>query len=153
YSQSDGTFSVDDLAAGSYTVYASKSGYPDTQAPHVAADQTGVRLVFKPESVVAGVVVSGSAGKPVSDYTLSVLPTQTLTDADRMAQFMGGPNKQTVHDPSGGFEIHGLGAGTYDLVAMTSDNHAGRLGGVTLGDGEQKTGLQVQIQMGTTLRG
>jgi len=152
YTQADGTFTVDDLALGSYTVSASKSGFPDAQAQHIPADQAGVRIQFKPESVVAGVAVSGN-GKPVADYTLSVMPSQALTTADRMAQFMGGPNKQTVHDASGAFEIHGLAAGTYDLVAMTSDNHAGRLGGVTLGDGEQKRGLQVTIQMGTSLRG
>jgi len=152
YSQSDGTFTVDDLAIGSYTVTASKSGYPDAQAQHIPADQTGVRIQLKPESVVAGIATS-SNGKPVADYTLSVMPSVAATAADRMAQFMGGPNKQTVHDPAGAFEIHGLAAGTYDLVAMTSDNHAGRLGGVTLGDGEQKSGLRVTIQMGTTLRG
>jgi hypothetical protein len=152
FTQADGTFTVDDLAVGNYTVHVNKTGFPEAQVPHVPADQTGVRVQLKPESVVAGVAV-GSNGKAIADYTLSVLPATALTDADRMAMFMGGPNKQTVHDPSGAFEIHGLGAGAYDLVAMTSDNHAGRLGGVTLGDGEQKTGLRVTIQTGTTIRG
>ena len=152
YTQSDGTFTVDDLAVGSYTVHVNKTGFPEAQVAHIPADQTGVRVQLKPESVVAGIAVGGN-GKPIADYTLSVLSSQPLTDADRMAMFMGGQNKQTVHDPSGAFEIHGLGAGTYDLVAMTSDNHAGKLGGVTLGDGEQKRGLQVTIQSGTQLRG
>ncbi|HJZ88376.1 MAG TPA: carboxypeptidase regulatory-like domain-containing protein [Polyangia bacterium] len=151
FTQADGSFTIDDLAAGKYTVWAAHAGFPNAELDHVPADSTGVRVQFKPEAVVAGVVVGGG-GKPVADYALTVMPSQPSVQS-RVAAFMGGSAQQQVHDPSGAFEVHSLQAGTYDLVVTATDGHAGKLGGVTLADGEQKRNLRIQIGQGVTLKG
>jgi len=153
----DGTFTLDDLTKGAFTVWAKHPSFPDAETKNVAAGSSGVRVQFKPESVVAGVAMD-AAGKPVTDYALSVqaAPVAGARAENRiinsMAGFMGGGN-QTIHDAGGAFEVRGLKAGIFDLGVTTADGRAGRLAGITLAEGEHKRGLQIQVAGGAVVKG
>jgi hypothetical protein len=67
--------------------------------------------------------------------------------------FAMGNSAKEVHDQQGAFEWDGLGAGSYSLVARTSDGRVGTAQGLALGEGEQKTGVRIDLQAGAALRG
>ena len=140
----DGTFTIEDLASGNFTLTASHDGFANTSSAHVSADATDVRIQFKPQAVLEGVAVSAD-GKPVADYAVTLFASG--------AGMMLPSSQQAIHDPSGAFALKGVSAGTYDVVAATADNHSGRLSSLVVGDGEHKSGLRIIVAQGTTLRG
>ena len=143
-SAADGSFTIDDLTAGTFTLTASHTGFPNASVAHVGADSADARVQLAAEAVLEGVAVTAD-GKPVADYNL------TLFSSD--ASMMLASSQLAVHDASGAFSLRGLSAGTVDLLAATADNHCGRLSGVTVGAGEHKAGLRIVVAQGTTLRG
>ena len=143
-SAADGSFTIDDLTTGRFTLTAIHAGFPNAVVPHVAADAKDARVQLAAQATLEGVAVTAD-GKPVVDYSV------TLFSAD--ANMMLASNQLAVHDGGGAFALKGLAAGSYDLLVATADNRSGRLTGVTLGDGEHKTGLRISVGQGTTLRG
>jgi hypothetical protein len=152
YSGTDGTFTIDDLDKGTYTVSATHAGFPDAEVKGIVADTLAVRVQFRAEALVAGTVV-GSDGKAISDYQIIAMSTSGDGTDRIMKSFMGGQSLQSVHDPSGAFEIHSLAAGSYDLVVTTSDGHAGKLGPLSVAEGEQKRGVKVTVNEGAQVKG
>lgn len=143
-SSADGSFTIDDLTAGHFTVTGSHTGFPNASVAHVGADSNDARVQFKAEAVLEGVAVN-SDGTPVADYALTLFSSG--------ATMMLASNQLAVHDANGAFTLKGLSGGRYDLLAALADNHSGRLSEVSLGDGEHKTGLRIVVAQGTTLRG
>ena len=144
-SAADGTFVIANLEAGTYIVWASHEGLARVSVPHVASGATNVRLRFAPATRLAGAVV-GPDGSPATSYRLLVrgtLPDGTPRDSEAHA----------VASTSGAFDVRGLAAGTYSLLAQTTDGRAARLDEVVLGDGEQKDGLRLVMTNGVAIEG
>ena len=143
-SGADGSFTIEDLTAGHFTLTASHAGFPNASVAHVGADTTNARVQMKAESVLEGVAVTAD-GSPVADYALTLFASG--------AGMMLASHQLAVHDANGAFSLKGLAAGRYDLLVATADNHSGRLADVSLDDGEHKTGLRIVVSLGTRLRG
>lgn len=143
-SGADGSFTIEDLTAGRFTLTASHAGFPNASIAHVSADTMNARVQVKAESVLEGVAVTAD-GAPVADYALTLFASG--------AGMMLASHQLAVHDANGAFTLKGLAAGRYDLLAATADNHSGRLAEVSLDDGEHKTGLRIVVSQGTRLRG
>jgi hypothetical protein len=152
YSAADGSFTVDDLSKGSYTVWASHAGLPEVEQSGVAADATGIVLQFKAAAVLAGVVTDADK-KPITDYTVSAVGKLTSQEQQTVRAALGGGNQQTVHDASGAFELGGLAPDTYDVLVTGTDGRVGKLSGIVVGEAEQKRGLSIVVGQGTTLKG
>ena len=153
-----GGFSLEDLdAADSYDVWAGLPGYGDAHAARVPARQENVVLRLSAESSAAGMVVDG-AGKPVTDYYLTMRPTTgPQSAADAVTAFasssLGFRESTRVRDARGAFELRALPAGSYELRAWGGlAGHNGRLL-VTLAAGEHKRDLRIRLQGGVALRG
>lgn len=156
FSGPDGTFTLEQLGAGQYTVWAVQAGFADAEALHVDGGTTGLALQFAPESTIAG-VVTGPDGKPVRDYTitLTAAPRTNETPEQQRARQFASPWESptdTVHDPSGRFFFPRVGAGTHELQVKTTEGSAGRLA-VTVGAGEQKSGVRLVIERGGRIVG
>lgn len=149
YTSGDGSFTLEDLTQGQFTVWAKHAGYPDAQAQHISSDSTGVRVQFKPEAILAGTVTA--AGKTVADFTLAVQPSQPGPEA-KLAPLAADSNRQSYHDPAGAFEVRGLAGGSYEVVATTADGRAGKIT-VALAEGEHRSGLELAVAAGTALKG
>jgi large repetitive protein len=151
----DGTFVIDELSAGTYTVWAFHSGYPDAEAKGVTAGST-VKLQFPAEATLAGVVV-GQDGRPAGDYTIAIGPGSagSETAQGRADRVLGGtfetPTRR-VHDPAGAFEFARLKPGPYELKATTVGGQLGSLA-VTVAAGEKKQGLRIVIAAGLRVTG
>jgi hypothetical protein len=141
----DGTFAITDLEEGTYVVWATQAGLARVTVPHVAAGTTDVKLRFAAPTLLAGVVVAPD-GSPSTSFRLLVRGTNP--DGSPMD-----PESHTVQSGRGAFELRGLAAGKYSLLAQTSDGRAARLDAVALADGEQKTGLRLVTTNGVALDG
>jgi hypothetical protein len=155
----DGSFQIDQLSSGSYQVGAqSISG--EGHADHVRAGGD-VLLRLRRTARVRGVVIRRAAGASreeataVAHFTIHayrVAPeAESLVDA--VARLEGPASaSQTVFDVHGRFEINGLRAGAYALVAGTPDDESGQTE-VTLDAGEDRANVQIPLQRWGVLRG
>jgi RNA polymerase sigma factor (sigma-70 family) len=143
-SGADGSFSIEDLTIGHFTLTASHAGFPNASVAHVSADTMNARVQMKAEAVLEGIAVT-SDGTPVADYALTLFASG--------GGAMLASQQLAVHTANGAFTLKGLAAGRYDLLAATADNRSGRLAEVSLDDGEHKSGLRIVLSQGTKLRG
>ncbi len=144
----DGSFTLVGLTRGSHEVWAELPGFPRVSVGGVDAGATGVTLTIPPGSVLAGVVV-GVGGAPVSAYELRTLPQG---DARRRSPWHG-TDRLTVDQEHGSFEVRGLEAGIYRLVATTPSGQVGELADIEVTTGERRDGLRIEVTAGANLRG
>lgn len=90
-------------------------------------------------AALAGRVI-GVAGAKIASRTILV----SGADSDYFSMIRGFPGQ--------GFEITGLGAGGYHLVAREADGSVGVLRNVQLHQGERRQGLVITAEPGATLR-
>ena len=155
-SDPDGAFALEDLADGTYTLWATDPAHADGEEKGVSAGATNVVIHLQSGASVAGVVRT-RAGQPVTDYTIIALPggDRGASPNDRgrnqMVARMWSPTAQ-VHDAAGAFLIGRLAPGPYELSATTGDGQGAVLP-VTVAAGEQKKGLTLLVDPGAKVTG
>jgi protocatechuate 3,4-dioxygenase beta subunit len=151
---SDGTFSIEGLQVGEYTLFASQPDHADASRPGVSTGSSDVQLTMGPAGKLAGVVVD-DRGKPLPSYTLLVVPPSVRRETAAMrlegATGMGMPIP--VSNPAGVFEIGALAPGRYDLQASTADGLRGNVEGLALGSGERLAGVRIVVTAGARVTG
>ena len=130
----DGHFTLEGLADGTYNLRAYRKGGGEANADQVKVGTHDLALKISEGGSIAGTLSAGSA--PVERFTLNV--RQTKTSFSRGEFFF---------HARGAFALHALPAGTYELEAETPGGTA--TAEVTLAEGEQKSGIALTL----TLRG
>jgi len=95
------------------------------------------------KSTLSGIVVNGKTHEPIKKANVMINGTSSLS---------------AVTDSGGNFSFRALPAGTYWIMAnqaeFTQKQQRGQMAlNVTLGDGEEKTGVEIALQPGATLSG
>jgi hypothetical protein len=145
FAQQDGSFVIDNLSAGLYTLSVSLPGYAPLVKRGVPAGQAGLRLALQGEASLSGVVV-GRNDKPVRVYRLTAIG-QTVASGEAPP-----PLTTSVDAADGRFELTGLRAGTYQLEAQAADGRVGRSPSIAVEAGDRKTDLRLTLERGTTAR-
>ncbi len=135
----DGTFQVDGLVDGTYSVVAQHPGYPLAAQPGVTPGPRPVRVRFEPGATLAGRVVRAD-GRQVGGYVL------------RVNRAGGAEGVTSAPDATGAFEVSGLLGGSYDLAVATTDGASGHLA-VAVAAGQQRRDLRVVVGEGPRLTG
>lgn len=135
----DGTFVVEHLSPGIYTVRAYRKGGGDAIAEHVALS-TSARLQIKPTGSIEGTAHRGGGGPPIDEMTVAV--------EDRTAAIY---RSETFYMTGGHFVLRDLPKGHFQLTvtAAGSRNHAE----LDLAEGETKTGISIELEELLTLTG
>lgn len=127
----DGTFTLDKLSPGKYTLRAYRKGGGEAVAEHVATGTTA-RLQIKRTGSLEG-VAKRAAGAP---------PTQLLVElSDRKTGFS---RTEQFFRTDGRFIIRELPGGSFQL--SVSGDGSTKLVDVTLAEGEAKTGVTVTLE-------
>jgi hypothetical protein len=147
----DGSFTLNDLESGSFTVWAARPGMPEMAVDHVATGRRDLRITLRPAASLSGMVVDRK-GQPVPRFSLNVLPAANNTPEDRMVRDRAGLTQRPVNDPGGAFEWGGLTPGSYEVQARTADGAGGKQI-VTVGEGERKQGVRVVVETGAVITG
>ena len=114
----DGSFVLEDVAAGKWDVQATASGYQKGSASGVTVDEGGsaegveVRLVRG--SAVSGRVLENATGRPVIDATVRAEPA---SGGGPRRMFAADDDGSVTTDADGRFRIEGLASGSYTLTA------------------------------------
>jgi RNA polymerase sigma factor (sigma-70 family) len=144
----DGTFVVDGLTEGTFTVFAQHPDHPDVEVSGMRAGASDVRVTFPAPSAISGVVVT-KAGRPVKESFVVVTPPRAPSDPQPRDSQVA---KIDVKDPKGAFSASRLLPGKYDVTATTSDSLVGQALGVALAVGETKR-IRVVVEPSAAVTG
>jgi RNA polymerase sigma factor (sigma-70 family) len=151
----DGHWKLDDVEDDTFALWAIRPDFADAELAGVKAGRSDVRLAFPAPARIAGVVVD-TAGKPVADFHLGVVPAQVPSETparrSRRSDASQSPPRR-MHDPGGAFSVDGLLADTYDVHVTTAEGGGGTSQSITVVAGEQKTGLRLVLQPAVKARG
>lgn len=152
----DGTFALERLARGPYTLRVAHPAHPKTERSGVEAGTSNLRLQLQGAATLAGVVVD-TAGKPVHSCSVLAVPDGRPgdTDAVRLRRATSGDSSQRVfvRGGTGAFRIDRLSPGTYELLATTSEGGVARSGPITVAEGESRQGLRLVVRTGAIVTG
>ncbi len=166
----DGSFVLEDVAAGRWTVEAFAPGYQAGSASAVAVGEgeaaEGVEVRLSKGGVIAGKVLESRGGRPILDATVRA---ELSGGEPRMGMIrMGGEggDNETATDAEGRYEIAGLAPGTWTVTASHPDwseattsvelkeapatadirlGKGGSVGGTVLAGGRPVAGAQVSL--------
>ncbi len=114
----EGEFRIEPLAPGKYTLLAEAEGAGSITAPALELAESeakeGVEVVLPEDRPISGKVVDGDR-RPVAGAAVTVKEKPK----PEMAMYFGGQQEpvEAVTDAEGGFVLHGLGAGDYQVEA------------------------------------
>jgi RNA polymerase sigma factor (sigma-70 family) len=158
----DGSWRIENLEAGVYTLTASMPGSPGIHHRKVAAGTNGVNFNFKSGARVAGVVTATDGSIPSGcTVHVAVSPFAEIADVpvrnrkEHPDVFFDRSRVQVVEvdESTGVFEANGLAPGIYAIVAGCQQGGSGRLRGVTLDSGQNLGGLKIAVEEGLTVSG
>jgi len=134
----DGKFVLDQLSRGKYTVRAYRKGGGDAFVEHVASGGDVTITIATPGSISGKVVITG--GKTPEEFTVSL--------SDRASGFSRSEHFFRV---GGGFAMHDLPAGKMTVAVDAAEGSARTE--LVLAAGEQKTGVQLELEALGSVRG
>ncbi|MBW2453182.1 MAG: carboxypeptidase regulatory-like domain-containing protein [Deltaproteobacteria bacterium] len=143
----DGRFNLSAVAAGCRGA-AKHEAHADAREVVLRVGD-GNRLQLGAGGSIAGVVVDES-GSPIERFTVAV---ESHRGAGGDQPTRGRGRRQDVVDPTGRFDLAGLPAGTYVLIASAAARPPGRTDNISLQPGEQIRGVRIVLSPGGTLRG
>ena len=142
--QADGSFVLDGVATGPAHVWVTNFEVDEPRSITIDREEvTGVRIRVEPQSSIAGRVIHN--GQPVSGAQV-----RCTGSYDQRS----GRLSSVYTDRRGAFEFSGLSAGNYALYAESATIGAyGESTGVSVGKGEHKGGVDVDLKYASTISG
>ena len=125
----DGTFAIEDVPAGTWTVVLDAKGYQTARVASLAVDEggtkDGVEVRATPGTVLKGRVSDAKTGRPVANATVTWEPAGAGGGPGGMFG-RGGPlgldgGDETTTDAEGAFTVEGIAPGRVKVTAKSPD--------------------------------
>ncbi|MBN1419373.1 MAG: carboxypeptidase regulatory-like domain-containing protein [Planctomycetes bacterium] len=113
--EADGTFEIEGLTFGAYTIIGEKAGYASATSRGVRPGET-VALTLTAASILRGVAIDAQTRLPLPRFQVRLEVEGEGSREDRLVAW------RTVDDPDGAFEIGGLAAGRYLITAQAPEH-------------------------------
>jgi protocatechuate 3,4-dioxygenase beta subunit len=145
-SRDDGSFELGGLISARYQITVKAPGYQSLAGYVADAGSEGLRIPLARSARIAGRVVDGVSGAPVTNFTLGLVITPG-------PQVIAHELQQRFRTEDGSFEFLDARPGTWYL-SLTAEGYAGGLSDpLTLQQGQQISGLTILALRGMTVRG
>lgn len=144
----DGAFIVEDIGEGRYHLYAQCDGFSPEQRNNITAGTTNVSIEMKPQGAVSGLVTDEATGKPVFDFTITVLrPTRGSNPPGRTRVV------KQFETTDGSFTLGGLDPRSYLLEARARGYAPSLSAEFPVVRGEMAVGVEVKMNYGGSVSG
>jgi large repetitive protein len=143
----DGSFRIDGLKPGVTYNVSLFTGMPGGQSKPVVAPAEGVEFTAAGTGRIEGRVVDAE-GRPVPEF-------QVTSQSDRSSSGYGwtNPVRQDVSSETGEFVLENVPAALLEVRVVARGYQPARVGGIAVEDGETRSGVEVKLTHGATLRG
>ncbi|MEA2413958.1 MAG: large repetitive protein [Thermoanaerobaculia bacterium] len=145
---SDGTFTITGLNAGPAVLTAhSIDGNLSSPPVTVTAPAKDVTITIPRGARIEGRVLDRATQQPVTDFAMS-LPSRSQRTYD-----FGPHGEKTIHADDGSYAIDNVPPGAVDLTVRATGYVTGSRGDINVEDGKSVTGIDIQLDRGTTISG
>jgi protocatechuate 3,4-dioxygenase beta subunit len=145
---SDGTFTLTGLAAGTAVLTAhSSDGNLSSPPVTVTAPAKDVTITIPRGARIEGRILDRATQQPVTDFAVS-LPSRTQRTYD-----FGPREEKTIHADDGRYAIDNVPPGAVNLTARAAGYVTGSRGDINAEDGKTVTGIDIQLDRGATISG
>jgi RNA polymerase sigma factor (sigma-70 family) len=153
-SQQDGQFVIDGLTGGPHTILVVHPDFADFLRDSIAAGATGVELRLQRPGSLGGTVVR-EGDRPVTEFMIVGRPVLGAepSESELRGHWQRPAIRARVSNARGIFLFEKIPPGTYELNAFLPDKTSASLAPVSVGPGENKTGVRLQAQPSATIRG
>ena len=141
----DGTFEMEYVQEGTWTIESKADGYAVAQVSGVASNAKNVEIVLKKGAAASGSVVLVDGGKPVPNAKLALYTSGPGSQLN---------NQKTTTDGDGKFAFADLADGTYGIQLDKSPYIiSGQVPPITIQDAKPVENLQISVVLGGSISG
>lgn len=145
----DGTFLVDDIPDGEYSLRVEADGYKDEPWTRASAGDMNVAIQLSPKPKVRGRVVDALTGKPLTTFTVNL--RQGLANSDMSTKVQG--TTKEVTDSEGRFEVDAPLPGDYRVEAVAGGYAPSFSESFRIEEGQELPGITVNVDKGGSISG
>ena len=163
----DGLFVLDGLKPGQpYDLLLLEPGaLPRAVRSGVTAPADGIEVFLPTPGRITGIAVDAASNKPVADFQVWYDPDRSTGQGGggQMVRIVargagrqlgvGTGEKVVVHAEDGGFALENVPAGNWEVNVEAQGYQTARVGGVTVAEGAERSGVTVKLSPGVTLTG
>lgn len=148
-SQADGTFLVNDIPDGEYSLRVEAEGYKDEPWTRASSGEMSLTIQLSPKPKIRGRVVDAQTGKPLTTFTVNL--RQGVTNSDMSTKVQG--TTKSVSDPEGRFEVDAPLPGDYRVEAVAAGYAPSFSEDFRIEEGQELPGITVNVDKGGSISG
>jgi protocatechuate 3,4-dioxygenase beta subunit len=150
-SAADGTFTIAGVASGSAVVTAhSSDGNLSSSSVTVNAPARDVTVTMPQGARVEGRILDRATQQPVTDFTVSLPPRNRRPPTVSPIATASG---QQVHADDGHYAVENVPPGSVELLVRATGYVPGSRSDINVEDGKTVTGIDIQLDRGSTVSG
>ena len=149
----NGNFLIPDLSQGSFNLSVNAKGYRVASHNRVQVGDVNVQVEMIKQACVSGKVLDAS-GKPITNFTATVLRTSTPDDSQQAPIYENTDIKEKIEaSADGSYTLCGLNPGTFVLKVRGKGLAPGLSQTFTVADGQVLPDVTVQLSAGGSIKG
>ncbi len=147
--EADGTFLVNDIPDGEYSLRVEADGYKDEPWTRASSGEMNLSIQLSPKPKIRGRVVDAQTGKPLTTFIVNL--RQGVTNSDMSTKVQG--TTKSISDADGRFELDAPLPGDYSVEAVASGYAPSFSEDFRIEDGQELPGITVNVDKGGSISG
>jgi protocatechuate 3,4-dioxygenase beta subunit len=148
----EGRFRLDGFGSDrAVMLFVTADGYAGLQR-EVTPPSEDLSIVLKTTGTIRGRVEDAATNRPITDFSASHRAPRTGGFGGMQIR-MGGDTEKTFQSPDGTFELTGVPAGKWNVIASAAGYRPAEVAGIEIAEGETKEGVVLSLKKGASVSG